>query len=112
MIHPKISEFVGNENSRKKVVEWLVRWSDGSKPLLLVGQPGVGKTSFVHALLQTFPGFRTSTKWAVTVYIWYNELIFLFRSSNLQGNADQEDNSHGASSVVDHNADDEVGILN
>ena len=50
MINPKISDFVGNENSRKKIIEWLVKWSNGSKPLLLVGPPGVGKTSFVHAL--------------------------------------------------------------
>lgn len=50
MIQPNISDFVGNESSRKKVIEWLVKWSDGSKPLLLVGPPGVGKTSFVHAL--------------------------------------------------------------
>jgi replication factor C large subunit len=50
VIQPKISDFVGNESSRKKVIDWLVKWSDGSKPLLLVGPPGVGKTSFVHAL--------------------------------------------------------------
>jgi replication factor C large subunit len=54
VIHPKISDFIGNENSRKKIIEWLVKWSNGSKPLILIGPPGVGKTSFIHALCREF----------------------------------------------------------
>jgi len=45
-----VEQLIGNEESRIAVVKWLSRWINGSKPLLLIGPPGVGKTSLVHAL--------------------------------------------------------------
>ena len=40
-----IFDMVGNEEARKQFVEWFAKWKKGTKPLLLVGPPGIGKTT-------------------------------------------------------------------
>ncbi len=48
--HKTISQMVGNEASRFGFVRWLEMWKRGGKPAILLGPPGVGKTSLVYAL--------------------------------------------------------------
>ena len=40
-----ISDMIGNEESRSLIIEWFTKWKKGTKPLLLVGPPGIGKTA-------------------------------------------------------------------
>lgn len=50
----RISDMVGNEKERAAVVEWLAKWKKGTKPILLVGPAGIGKTTIANVLARQF----------------------------------------------------------
>ena len=45
---------VGNEESRAALMEWFAKWKKGTKPLLLVGPPGIGKTTIAYLVAKQF----------------------------------------------------------
>ena len=49
-----ISDMVGNEESRAAIMEWFAKWKKGTKPLLLVGPPGIGKTTIAYLVAKQF----------------------------------------------------------
>jgi len=49
-----IDDMVGNEESRSKIIEWFTKWKKGTKPLLLVGPPGIGKTTISYLIAKQF----------------------------------------------------------
>ena len=49
-----ISDMVGNEEPRVAIMEWFAKWKKGTKPLLLVGPPGIGKTTMAFLVAKQF----------------------------------------------------------
>ncbi len=38
-------EMIGNEEAKESFVKWIRKWIKGTKPILLLGPPGIGKTT-------------------------------------------------------------------
>jgi len=49
-----LTDLIGNEDARKFFVGWFEKWKKGTKPLLLVGPPGIGKTTLANIAGKNF----------------------------------------------------------
>jgi replication factor C large subunit len=49
-----IFDMIGNEEARSAVIEWIIKWKKGTKPLLLIGPPGIGKTTIAYIISKQF----------------------------------------------------------
>ena len=110
-----LSDILGNGAAVKQIIDWARSWTPDSRPLLITGKPGIGKTSAALALARDMnwevlelnaSDARTKTiiervagNSAATTSLFGadRKLIIIDEADNLEGNADRG----GARAIAD-----------